>query len=90
MDNQIEKTPEKETIEVEAKKPDTIISWKQILLIILLIFILIFMLFNLNEVQVNLLFAQIKAPLFVVILLSYILGAIITWLMHALKRDKSK
>lgn len=70
-------------------KKDTIISWKQILLIVLLIFIVIFMMFNFNEVEVNLLFAKIQAPLVVVIFLSYILGSLITWLMHALKRDRN-
>lgn len=72
----------------EIKKPDKVISWKRILLIILLIFILIFGFLNFDEVNVNLLFAQIKAPLVVVIFLSYILGSVITWLMNALKKDK--
>lgn len=74
---------------VDEPKKETFITFKQILLIVIVLFILVFMLLNFNQVQVNLLFAKIEAPLVVVIFLSYILGSVVTWLMHALNRDRS-
>ncbi|HHX52697.1 MAG TPA: DUF1049 domain-containing protein [Erysipelothrix sp.] len=79
---------ENKPIAVEEPKKETYITFKQILLIILIIFILVFMMLNFNQVEVNLLFAKIQAPLVVVIFLSYILGSLITWLMNALRKDK--
>jgi|LFRM01.1.fsa_nt_gb uncharacterized integral membrane protein len=79
---------ENKPIAVEEPKKETYMSFKQILLIILIIFILVFMMLNFNQVEVNLLFAKIQAPLVVVIFLSYILGSLITWLMNALRKDK--
>lgn len=81
----VETEPE---LHVEPKK-DKVISWKQILLIALLIVLLLFMIFNFNQVEVNLLFGKIQAPLVIVIFLSYILGSLVTWLMNALKKDKN-
>ena len=74
----------------EPHKQDRVISFQQILLIILLIFILLFWFVNFNQVEVNLLFAKIQAPLVVIIFLSYILGSIITWLIQALKRNRNR
>lgn len=88
MEDQNKSVVTETRIEEAPKKKNTFITFKQILLIILVIFIIIFMMLNFTEVDVNLLFAKIQAPLVVVIFLSYILGSVITWLMHALKKDK--
>jgi len=57
---------------------------------IIILIVLIFALANLTSVQVNVLFTQIKAPLFLVIILSLLLGMLAQFLLSLFKRSPQK
>ncbi len=66
------------------KKPFRV-TWKQILLIISLIIFTIFAVTNFAQIRVNLLIAEIEAPLVVIIVISFLVGMLVSWLMTTLK-----
>ena len=66
------------------KKPFRV-TWKQILLIISLIIFTIFAVTNFARIRVNLLIAEIEAPLVVIIVISFLVGMLVSWLMTTLK-----
>ena len=66
------------------KKPFRV-TWKQILLIISLIIFTIFAVTNFTRIRVNLLIAEIEAPLVVIIVISFLVGMLVSWLMTTLK-----
>ena len=57
---------------------------------IIILIVLIFALANLTSVQVNVLFTQIKAPLFLVIILSLLLGMLAQFLLSLFKKSPQK
>lgn len=61
------------------------VTWKQILLIISLIIFTIFAVTNFAQIRVNLLIAEIEAPLVVIIVISFLVGMLVSWLMTTLK-----
>ncbi len=67
------------------KKPFKV-SWKQILLSISLVLFVIFAATNFAQIRVNLLIAEIEAPLVVIIVISFLVGMLVSWLMTTLKK----
>lgn len=76
--------------EIQPKEKDLFVTFKQILLGLVVLFFIVFMVLNFKQVEVNLLFAQIQAPLVIILLLCYMAGSLVTWLMGALKKPKNK
>ena len=57
---------------------------------IIILIVLIFALANLTSVQVNVLFTQVKAPLFLVIILCLLLGMLAQFLLSLFKKSPQK
>jgi uncharacterized integral membrane protein len=66
------------------------LRFSQVVGAIIILIVLIFALANLTSVQVNVLFTQIKAPLFLVIILSLLLGMLAQFLLSLFKRSPQK
>jgi uncharacterized integral membrane protein len=62
--------------------PKRAVSTGQILGGVLLILVVIFILENSREVKVRLIIPEVKAPLYVAILIAAVLGALIAWLLR--------
>ncbi len=63
---------------------------RQIGVAILAILITLFAVFNLNEVKVSYIFGSGKAPLIIVIVISMLVGIVITYLAERLPRRKRR
>ena len=62
--------------------PKRSVSTGQILGGVLLVLVVIFILENSREVKVRLIIPEVKAPLYVTILIAAVLGALIAWLLR--------
>lgn len=66
------------------------LRFSQVVGAIIILIVLIFALANLTSVQVNVLFTQIKAPLFLVIILCLLLGMLAQFLLSLFKKSPQK
>ncbi len=71
-------------------KPEKKTNWQMIISLILLGIVLAFALVNTQNVTVNFLFKRQEVPLILVILLSMLLGALISWFAGWRQRTKRK
>jgi uncharacterized integral membrane protein len=69
---------------------DMKLRFSQVVGAIIILIVLIFALANLTSVQVNVLFTQIKAPLFLVIILCLLLGMLAQFLLSLFKKSPQK
>jgi uncharacterized integral membrane protein len=66
------------------------VSWKTILLAILGIYALILIILNSKQVKIDFVFFHARTRVFVLVLLSMALGALIMWLIPRLRRRKAR
>jgi uncharacterized integral membrane protein len=65
------------------------VSWKTILLAILGIYALILIILNSKQVKIDFVFFHARTRVFVLVLLSMALGALIMWLIPRLRRRRA-
>lgn len=67
------------------------LTFKQIVLLLALLYGILLLLFNLDDVDISFVFASAEAPLFIVLLLSLVIGFVAGWLWDDIRaRRKGK
>ena len=72
------------------QKPTRTRSWRFYAAIAIAIVALIFIFQNSQEVEVNFIFATTQTPLFFVLLITFVLGAVVGWLLPHVRRGRNR
>ncbi|HHT25560.1 MAG TPA: LapA family protein [Clostridiaceae bacterium] len=88
MSDQIPKNKTSNNYNPSPEKKPMRVTFKQIVLVIALVLFIIFAATNREQVRVNFLVLEIEAPLVVIIVFAFLIGMLVSWLMHTLKKNK--
>ena len=85
--------PQRSSAPLPGEKKSSDRTWRFYAAIVIVIVALIFILQNSQDVQVDVIFATTTAPLFFVLLLTFVAGAIVGWLLPRVRgrrKDEKK